>query len=271
MVIIEQGKCVNCNACVDECHESALAFDGETLVCNEQACNGCGHCMALCPREAIMIDGDGYDVGDVEEFNVAARAKDVQVREMIMMRRSVRNFTDAEISEEDFNTILDAGKYAPTGMNAQGNVFLATKDPEKRDIFVADVYDAFDRISKDVIDGKSKAIPEFLAKKLQGKIKAYREDEVDTLFYNAPLIIYCFADSVQNGAIAALTMGNMAYGLKLGYCLVGLPCVAFQDEELKKKYGIPEGKICPQAVVIGEPEVEFFCSVPRKNPTTIIL
>ncbi len=271
MIIIDQERCVKCNECIDECHENALFMEDDVLKCNEEACNGCGHCMALCPKEAMMLDGDGYDVGDVEEFNTAARPKELHIREMIMMRRSVRDFTDAEISDEDLEKILDAGRYAPTGMNAQGNVFLAAKDPVKKDKFVADVYDAFDRISKDVLAGKSAAIPEGLAKKIQGRVKDYRDDETDHIFYKAPLIIFCFSDSPQNGAIAALTMGNMAYGLRLGYCLLGFPCIAFQDEELRKKYNIPDGKVCALALAIGEPAVEFFCSVPRKKPETIIL
>ncbi|HGC9978417.1 TPA: nitroreductase family protein, partial [Streptococcus agalactiae] len=39
--------------------------------------------------------------------------------ENILTRRSIRTFRGTQISEEDLNTILTAGSYAPNGMGTQ--------------------------------------------------------------------------------------------------------------------------------------------------------
>ena len=45
--------------------------------------------------------------------------------ENILTRRSIRTFRGAQISEEDLNTILTAGSYAPNGMGTQSWKFTA--------------------------------------------------------------------------------------------------------------------------------------------------
>ena len=42
-----------------------------------------------------------------------------QTIEDLKTRRSIRKFKDEQISDEDLNTILEAGTYAPTGRGAQ--------------------------------------------------------------------------------------------------------------------------------------------------------
>ncbi|MFV0330160.1 MAG: nitroreductase family protein [Dysgonomonas sp.] len=45
--------------------------------------------------------------------------------ENILTRRSIRTFRETQISEEDLNTILTAGSYAPNGMGTQSWKFTA--------------------------------------------------------------------------------------------------------------------------------------------------
>ncbi|MDQ1253664.1 MAG: hypothetical protein QG646_2851, partial [Euryarchaeota archaeon] len=42
-----------------------------------------------------------------------------KVIDTILTRRSVREFTDRQISKEEINTILNAGRWAPSGLNNQ--------------------------------------------------------------------------------------------------------------------------------------------------------
>ncbi|NTV90980.1 MAG: nitroreductase family protein [Clostridiales bacterium] len=57
--------------------------------------------------------------------------------ENIMTRRSVRNFTDRHISEEDLTTILKAGMSGPTCTNARQWTFLVVRDRETLDKMAA--------------------------------------------------------------------------------------------------------------------------------------
>ena len=270
MLIIDSEKCVCCGDCVNECHRSALSILDNELNWDEEKCYGCGHCMAICPRDAVFLHGDGYDVNDVEEFyNLRPRME--QVREMIMMRRSIRSFTDMEVTDEELDKILEAGKYSPTAENKQGNVFLVVRDIDKRQEMLDDCMGMLDSVCDDVLSGKSNKFSEILAGNLKNVAKNWRENQEDGLFYGAPLFIFIFSDTIQDGTIAAATMTNMAYGLKLGACYIRIASDLFEDGTLMKKYNIPEGKIPSMALAIGDPQVEFFSSVPRKNPLTIIL
>ncbi len=48
----------------------------------------------------------------------------------IRSRRSVRDFTGAPISKDDINTILDAGRWAPSGLNNQPWRYIVVQDCE---------------------------------------------------------------------------------------------------------------------------------------------
>lgn len=53
-----------------------------------------------------------------------------KVMDTILNRRSVREFTDRKISKEEINTILNAGRWAPSGLNNQPWRFIVVRDPE---------------------------------------------------------------------------------------------------------------------------------------------
>ena len=49
-------------------------------------------------------------------------------------RRSVRSYTDKKIPEAELSAILNAGLYAPSGMNRQVAYMVAVEDKETRDM-----------------------------------------------------------------------------------------------------------------------------------------
>ena len=53
--------------------------------------------------------------------------------ELIHLRRSIRNYTDTPVSEEDLRTILEAGQQAPSGENHQPWRFTVVRDKENKD------------------------------------------------------------------------------------------------------------------------------------------
>jgi nitroreductase len=52
----------------------------------------------------------------------------------LLQRRSVRDFTEQDVTSEDIRCILDAGRWAPSGLNNQPWRFLVLRegDPRKR-------------------------------------------------------------------------------------------------------------------------------------------
>lgn len=50
----------------------------------------------------------------------------------IKNRRSTRKFNNKEISEDILNQILEAGTYAPTGMNKQSPIIICIKNKKNK-------------------------------------------------------------------------------------------------------------------------------------------
>jgi nitroreductase len=55
----------------------------------------------------------------------------MDVMEAILTRRSIRKYTGEPVSEEDLQTILRAGSYAPSAHNYQPWHFIVVRDAEK--------------------------------------------------------------------------------------------------------------------------------------------
>jgi len=265
MFILDEEQCIQCKTCVDACPNGALSLE-DKIIHNTDKCNWCGHCLALCPRDAIMIDGDGYDIEDVEEFNMLTRPTVQQIRRQIMMRRSVRRFNEDEVTKEELDYILEAARYAPTSKNSQDNFLLVIKSAEERQILLDKSMEVISRIGKE----KMQDMPG-LGAFFTMKYKMYKENGVDGLFYKAPVVIYVFSDNDIDGAICADTMMQMVEAQRgLGACYVQLASDPFNcSEELRSEYGIPAGKKCVIAIIAGHTDDEFFSSVPRKAVPTV--
>ena len=51
----------------------------------------------------------------------------------LLERRSIRKYKDTQVPDELLDQVLEAGLYAPTGMNRQNVVMVAVRDKETRD------------------------------------------------------------------------------------------------------------------------------------------
>ena len=64
------------------------------------------------------------------EGKIIPVAGESKVIDTILNRRSVREFTDKPVSKEDINTILNAGRWAPSGLNNQPWRFIVIRNRE---------------------------------------------------------------------------------------------------------------------------------------------
>ncbi len=51
-----------------------------------------------------------------------------QVLEALKNRRSIRKYKTEQIKEEELNAVLEAGTYAPTGMDTQSPLMVVVQD-----------------------------------------------------------------------------------------------------------------------------------------------
>jgi nitroreductase len=161
---------------------------------------------------------------------------------IIKQRRSIRNFSEKQISENDLNTIINAGLYAPSGGT----------DFEK------DIY--FTIIQNKNILNKINSLAKEAAKQssLEG-LKDLGNNEQFNCLYNAPTFIII---SIKNKSAisvydcSALTQNMLlaAESVGLGSCWLYFPLQAFKKDktdELIKELKIPEGFKPITSLVIG--------------------
>ena len=135
----------------------------------------------------------------------------------LLERRSIRKYDDRPVPDGVLDAILEAGLYAPSGMNTQGVRLVAVRDPET----VA------------------------YMSKLNAAVMGRDGDP----FYGAKCVVVVLADPeiyggwVEDGALALGNMMNAAHALGLGSCWIHRARQVFDAPEgkaLLEKWGLPE-------------------------------
>lgn len=184
------------------------------------------------------------------------------VLDAIIQRRSVRHFTSEQITDEQLQTILNAGLYAPNAGGAQSCVFAVCQDPElNRELGVINVEVLRALVNskpRKTQDGKP-SLPEQSAKRSSG-------------FYDAPTVITIFAPNSYNQtmdcATAAQTLLLAAHSVGVSGCIVARAAETFATErgrQLQKAWGIGAGMEAKLHVVLGYPALPVPEAKPRKE------
>ena len=140
----------------------------------------------------------------------------MEAMQNLLERRSIRKYTDTQVPDELLDKVLEAGLYAPTGMNRQNVIMVAVRDRETRD----------------------------LLSKLNAQVMGATNDP----FYGAPCVIVVLGDPenypiVENGSLVLGNLMNAAHALGLGSCWIHRAKQVFDSDEgkaLLKKWGLPE-------------------------------
>ncbi len=151
--------------------------------------------------------------------------------ELIKVRRSMRKFTDEQISAEDVRLLLRAGLIAPSSKGMHSYEFVVVEDPKM-----------LEALSQCKSQGA-----EFLA--------------------GAPLAIVVLADPalsdvwVEDASVAATQILLQAQDLGLGACWIQVRCRATEDERgaehvVCSLLGIPEDRGVVCIVAVGHPAME---------------
>lgn len=142
-VRIDHDRCCGCQLCVKVCKGDPLYWENGKVQVDQTrgfGCYGCGHCMAICPQNCITVEGRCLLATDVVERKPDAVPADYQqLYDLMLQRRSIRNFTGEEISQEHIKQILAAAVTAPMGVppSEVGVVVLDGRD--KVAAFAADL------------------------------------------------------------------------------------------------------------------------------------
>jgi nitroreductase len=189
------------------------------------------------------------------------------VIENMITRRSIRAFKADQITEEDLNTILLAGSYAPSGMGMQSWKFTAIQN-------AATMKKVNEAIRQTLLTVP--VTPETHPYVLSLIKKA--EDENADFLYHAPtyILVSNLKDNGNSMADSALAIGNMmlaAHSLGIGSCWLNqLPGLTHMPliRQLLTDLGIPENHIVYGSVVMGYAAGEAPLAAPRKDVISII-
>lgn len=158
----------------------------------------------------------------------------------LVERRSCRKYSSTQIKEDELNSVLKAGEYAPTGMGMQSPIIVVLQN-------------------KSIIDKLSK---------INAKIMGKDEDP----FYGAPTVLVVLADKnigtyIEDGSLVLGNLMNAAYSLGLGSCWIHRAKEEFETDEgkeLLKEWNISENYVGIGHCILGYPE-EKSEAKPRKE------
>lgn len=178
--------------------------------------------------------------------------------EMIKTRRSVREFREDAVSEEDIKFLIDCARYAPSGFNLQPWSFLVITNK-----------DVMRRLSE---SGKKALIPLLEPMKNSSKkasdFLVFLKTKNTSMFYNAPVLIILLGNKNVptvdfDCPMAAQNMMLAAHSKGIGSCWIGGLQPALMDEGLLKELGAPPGYKAIAPLIFGYPKGST--EMPEKN------
>lgn len=265
MIIIDEKKCIGCGLCVSDCFAGLIKLQDGIAVHAGRKCMDCGHCLAICPQNAVSMDD--YDMDEVKELSSIEQIikPDVYLNHL-KARRTIRQFTNEAVSDEEIRKILEAGRFSPTGGNAQNvSYYVARKDAANLCDMVYEKLNAMGeaaKVSKNMVSGY-----EMLWLKMY---KDYKKNGNDKLFFNSDAVILVSAPAPAEAIIAAAHMETMVYSLGLGMLYSGFTSRAINESpEIKEHIQLKEGNQVYAVLVIGHPKSRYVRTVPRKEADVI--
>lgn len=145
-------------------------------------------------------------------------------------RRSIRKFQPRQVTDQDLDAVLEAGLYAPSGMNTQNTVLVAVRDPEVRN-----------QLSR-----------------MNAKVLGSSADP----FYGAPCVVVVLADPerytwLEDGSLVMGNLMNAAYAQGLGSCWIHRAQPMFDSPEgkaLLRQWGLSENLKGVGNCILGYPD-----------------
>ncbi len=171
--------------------------------------------------------------------------------EIIKTRRSVREFKEDQVSDEDIKFLIDCARFAPSGFNMQPWSFLVVKNK-----------DVMRKISE---HGKSSMIPLLeqmkSASKKAAEFLVFLKTKGTSMFYDAPVLVIILGNKSAMTAdwdcsMAAQNMMLAAHSRGIGSCWIGGVLPALMDEGLLKELGAPQGYKAVAPLIFGYPKGE---------------
>ena len=166
----------------------------------------------------------------------------METLDCIKTRRSIRKFTDKEISDDTIKQIAKLTTYSPSWKNSQTVRYIAIKDKSLKDKIANDCINNFEW-NKNIINSSNMLVVELTINNISG----YNADKTPTSNKGSHWQSFDAGLSAQTFCLAAHDMG-------IGSVILGL----FNEEAIKKELKINDNYSISSLIAIG---------YPKQNPT----
>lgn len=275
-------RCNSCGLCVKVCKDFSLVMKDNKQTVSDQSlfgCMACGQCMAICPTQAIQINGREMSADDLIDFSgMKEKSGYESLKNLMIGRRSIRDFKSKEIPMELIAKIIDAAVTAPMGIPPSDVHLLVIRGKDKVREFSFDVIDYFEKV-KWLFSNRflwiwrlyGKETYQLMKSFVQPLLKFFPETKAkgeNYLLYDAPLVLYFTASPYSDPAdpyIPATYAMLAAESLGLGSCMIGSihPMIQYGAKKLKQKWNIPNKAPAGIIVIFGYPKFKFQSGIKR--------
>jgi len=284
LVSIDRRRCKKDGLCVRVC-EKVFAQEAEgsvPIVAHEEHCNSCGHCVLICPAGAIIQKDCPPEKLHAVQNEILPSYE--SLREMIVSRRSIRNFQKRDIEKELIEKVIDGARFAPSAKNTQSTQFVVIQDrmllrniasataewlgktakrlknPVLRKLYLLRGEKSADEVMKWISQF------ELIVERMRsGSDPILREAPVLVLFHAHQSVSFAEANAnlaVQNAMLIATSLG-------LGTFYTGYVVAASgRDKTTRRLLGLPKNHRVYGGLAIGYPEITFSQWIER-NPAVI--
>jgi ferredoxin len=281
---IDNLTCISCGLCTKVCSKKILKINKKTvevLDFENWGCRQCGLCMSVCPTKSIRVSGSDY-----EQFTEMPRNTITydDLMNLLVNRRSVRNFTNKSVSDDIIEKVIKASTMAPIGAPPTNVNLLVIQGKEKLDSLYESVVTSWQRL----IRSMKNPLFRLIFKRIAGANKynslithalsaakiycEYANHNKNVFTFGAPAILLfhgekigvCISENCWLSCSYALTA---AHALGLGTVFSGMiPPMINMNNSIKKQLGIPVNNDVFCCLMIGSPDpgIKFLRVIPRK-------
>lgn len=268
-VFFDTESCLSCGICSRVCMFSVIIMDEQTglPILSPQAslCSKCGHCVVFCPSSAIQLAGnDNTHIPSPHHDPISLN----QIQDLVISRRSIRQYQKKEIPREVFDTIFDIIRYTPSAMNLQTVHWQVIYDTRVVKSIGSAIISWMNRMIEE------QRLHEFAIGSSFPYITREYEKGRDLITHGAPHLLITYSKVSEQTApidaiIATSYLDLIAPVYSLGSCWAGIIKRAAEwSPEVMSAMDLPEGTIPQTVLLIGYPALQQY-AIPKRDPARV--